>query len=346
MPKGYRLAAKFWGSGLIDRTQTLDLGFPYENLYPLPVTQGMGPTLTLDQLCDNMGRAILSEAAAAGKRIQILWSGGIDSTVAMVGLLKAAREQNSLDRLEILLTEESVKEYPAFYASYLKSLRPRFVTAPVTAHLDFKKLIVTGEHGDQIFGSARAARYVTDGRAFESHANLLPQILTETLGSPADADTVLRYLEPFFKMSPVPLRSVFDAFWWINFGLKWQIVGLRLAVFRVRDVRPVFQALRHYFTDPTFQLWSWANHDKKIKDTWESYKMPLKEYIFRFTADDNYRRTKTKVPSLKAVFISDIMHPAPSYRVLMDQEFEPVFWEFRRRSATTRIQLPTRNRGL
>jgi hypothetical protein len=344
MPKGYRLASKFWGSGLIDRTKTLDTGFPYEILYPLPAFRS-DQVAPLDALCDNMGRAILREATDTRKQVQVLWSGGIDSTVAMVGLLKAAKEQDCLSRLEVLLSEESVKEYPSFYTRFIKPLRPRFVAAPVTSHLDSNKLIVTGEHGDQIFGSAKASRYVADGRAFEPYTRMLPEILSETLGSAGDTDAVLSYLEPFLKASPVELRTVFDAFWWINFALKWQIVGLRLAVFRVRDVRPVFNALRHYFTDPAFQVWSWANHDKKIKDSWESYKMPLKDYIFHFAGDDDYRRNKTKVPSLKAVFIGDVMRPAPSYRVLMDQEFEPVFWEFRKRAHGAPIQLPARNRG-
>jgi hypothetical protein len=263
----------------------------------------------------------------------------------MVGLLKAAIEQDCMNRLEVLLSEESVREYPSFYARFVKPLRPRFVVAPVTVHLDPKKLIVTGEHGDQIFGSAKAMRYVTDGRAFEPREQALPEILCETLGSSAHADTVVRYLAPFFQKSPIELRTVFDTFWWINFALKWQIVGLRLAVFRVRDARPVFNALRHYFSDPAFQLWSIANHHKKIGNTWESYKQPLKDYIFQFAGDDEYRRTKTKVPSLKAVFIGDVMHPAPSYRVLMDEEFEPVFWEFRRRANSARLKLPARNTG-
>jgi hypothetical protein len=344
MPKGYRLAAKFWGSGLIDRSKTLETGFPYEILYPLPTPQS-GPVGSLDELCDNAGKAILEEAAATNKQVQIFWSGGIDSTAALVGLLRAATSHDSLKRLEILLSEESIKEYPGFYRRFVKPLHPRFVGAPVTNHLDANKLVVTGEHGDQIFGSAKAMRYVHDGRAFELYGQMLPEILSESLGSGGDADIVMRYLEPFFKASPIALQTVFDAFWWINFGLKWQIVGLRLAVFRVHDVRAVFSALRHYFSDPSFQIWSYANHGKKIGDTWESYKMPLKEYIYRFTGDDDYRRTKTKVPSLKAVFIADVMHRAPSYRVLMDQEFEPVFWEFDKRPYSVHIHLPARNRG-
>lgn len=348
MHKGYRLAARFWGSGLIDRTKTLDTGFPCKVLYPLPhlARAGNSPQYGMDRLCDDMGRRLVQESQETNKDLQVLWSGGIDSTAALVGILKAAREADGLNRIEVLLSEESIKEYPSFYHRFVRPLRLRFVTAPVTSQMDPKKIIITGEHGDQIFGSAKAMRYVVDGRAFDAYQNVFPTILCEVLGTASNADLVLRFLQPLVDACPIKLKTVFDVFWWINFALKWQIVGLRLAVFRVVDVLPTFRALRHYFTHSSFQEWSLANHDKKIKDTWESYKMPLKDYIFRFAGDADYRRDKVKVPSLKAVFRGDTLHPPPAYRVMMDQHFEPVFWQFDRHGQRgARLKLPPRNRG-
>jgi hypothetical protein len=348
MPRGYSLAAKFWGSGLIDRTKTLYTGFPYQSLYPLPSFSSTTPPSDIGVLCDHMGMRLTHEAINAQRKIQIFWSGGIDSTAAAVGIIKAATQLDCLDRqVEFVLTEESTKEYPEFYTRFIKPLRHKFVTAPVTSHFSPRNLIVTGEHGDQIFGSAKAEAYVADGRAFKSFESVLPEILTETLGASADADTVIQYIEPLLRACPIKLKTIFDAFWWINFSCKWQIVGLRLAVFRVTDVRASFEALRHFFTHPSFQEWSLSNHDKKIQGSWQSYKMPLKDYIFEFTGDDDYRKNKVKVPSLKAVFIGDVMQHPPAYRILMDEDFEPVFWEFQRRSgAVTPLNLPPRNRGL
>ncbi len=334
MPKGYRLAAKFWGSGLIDRTRTLYTGFPYETVYPMPALGSLGPNappLDMNALCDESGRRIVAEALHAGKDIQVLWSGGIDSTVALLGVVKAAAAVGYTDRIEVLLTQRSIEEYPAFFPRFVAPLRHRFVTAPVTSHLDPAKLVVTGEHGDQIFGSAKIGHYVSDGRAFKDWRSALPSLLAEALESAQDADTVLHYVEPLFHAAPVKLRNVFDAFWWINFTLKWQIVGMRLAVFRTRGVKRTFEALRHYFSHSSFQLWALTNPDKKIRDTWESYKMPLKDYIFGFTGDNEYRLKKVKVPSLKEVFITDTQERPPSFRVLMDEEFKPRFWEFSRK---------------
>ncbi len=348
MPRGYSLAAKFWGSGLIDRTKTLYTGFPYQSLYPMPTLSSVGPAADIGILCDQMGTRLVREAINAQKKIQIFWSGGIDSTAAAVALIKAGTQLDCLDsQVEFVITDESTSEYPDFYTRFIKPLRHKFVSAPVTSHFSPRNLIVTGEHGDQIFGSAKAEAYVADGRAFERYEAVLPDILTETLGSASDADTVIRYVEPLLQASPIKLHTIFDAFWWINYSCKWQTVGLRLAVFRVTDVRESFAALRHFFTHPSFQEWSLHHHDKKIQRSWQSYKMPLKEYIFQFTGDDDYRQNKVKVPSLKAVFIGDVMRRPPAYRILMDESFQPVFWEFQRRSAEiTPLHLPERNRGL
>lgn len=350
MPLGYRRAAKFWGSGLIDRSRTLYTGFPSASLYPIPLLRpqavdAAGPTI--DEICDQAAGRLLQEAINSGRRLDVLWSGGIDSTTALVAILRAAAAMDRLDLVEVLLTDESVKEYPEFFERFITPLSFRFVSAPVTAHLKPRRLTVTGEHGDQIFGSAKAEPYVADGRAFESYKIALPEILAESLGSNADADRVVDYIEPLLNACPIALHTIFDAFWWINFSLKWQIVGLRLAVFRVSDARRTFDSLRHFFSHPDFQLWSFRNHDKKIIDTWQSYKMPLKDYIYSFAEDEDYRQNKVKMPSLKAVFTSDTLPHPTAYRILMDEDFEPVFWEFGRRAApvSRTVDLPERNRG-
>ena len=42
--------------------------------------------------------------------------------------------------------------------------------------------------------------------------------------------------------------------------------------------------------------------DKKIKDTWETYKWPAKEAIYKYTKDEFYRKNKQKRGSLASVF--------------------------------------------
>ena len=74
-----------------------------------------------------------------------------------------------------------------------------------------------------------------------------------------------------------------------------------------------------YMTDD-FQLWSMNNPDKKIKDTWSTYKWPAKEIIYDFTKDTEYRDTKIKRGSLFSVLdqLIPINFIDESYNFLME----------------------------
>ena len=56
-------------------------------------------------------------------------------------IIKAATEFDSVDRIEVLVTDESVNEYPEFYNRFVKPLRFQFVSAPVTSYLNQSRLI-------------------------------------------------------------------------------------------------------------------------------------------------------------------------------------------------------------
>eukprot|EP00479_Gromia_sphaerica_P004353 TRINITY_DN15112_c0_g1_i1.p1 TRINITY_DN15112_c0_g1~~TRINITY_DN15112_c0_g1_i1.p1 ORF type:complete len:105 (+),score=8.93 TRINITY_DN15112_c0_g1_i1:68-382(+) len=55
------------------------------------------------------------------------------------------------------------------------------------------------------------------------------------------------------------------------------------------------------FRTEDFQKWSLANHAVKMpdKNKWETYKLPLKEYIYDLTNDKEYFKVKVKVGSLR-----------------------------------------------
>ena len=59
----------------------------------------------------------------------------------------------------------------------------------------------------------------------------------------------------------------------------------------------------HFYGTEDFQLWSMNNMDKKIKDTWNTYKWVCKDIIYDYTRDADYRQqdeTGFPVPSAHA----------------------------------------------
>ena len=298
LPRAYRDLATFFGSGLIDRTGTLDMGFRCAVRDPIPPIGRSD--LAIDEICDARGAALFEEARSTGRELHVLWSGGIDSTTALVALLRAAQGEVDLRRILVRYGPTAIQEYARFHVEHIDGvLRHEVIDGPIGEALDPSALIVTGELGDQIFGSVLAERYMRSGEAFEPWESVFPALLADELGSKRRAERVLRWLRPQIATAPCAIETLFDLLWWLSFSMKWQIVDLRLAVACGPKAREVHAAMRHFFADPAFQEWSISHTDQRIGRTWESYKWPLKSYIRDFTGDEDYFRSKVKEMSLQ-----------------------------------------------
>lgn len=299
VPDGYRLACLYFGVGLIDRTGTLDHGFAYDVLDPIPEAGSFDRDLA--DLCDRRANAIIGRSERDGVPLALAWSGGIDSTAACVALLRAlfGREAD----LRIVHSRESVREYQHFYDRFIEGKLKRTTVGSIQKAYAGKHLLVTGEHGDQLFGSAKAMElYFDDLKA--PWEDVFPSILRQKLASPERADALIRYLEPQIRQAPVPVNSLFDLLWWINFSMKWQAVSQRIpaSVGDADDFQGAMARTEHFFRTEDFQRWSMANPDQRIRfGNWASYKWPLKDYIRSFTGDNDYRYSKVKQPSLRGL---------------------------------------------
>lgn len=297
VPDGYRYACRFFGVGLIDRTGTLDHGFTPQVFDPIPIDFAAVPTM--QQLCTVRAETIVNEAQRDNLPIRLLWSGGIDSTCVAAALLDALGDET--DRLEVSYSKKSVAEYRKFYRMLKKRGIRLTEIKTVSEALRNDALIVTGEHGDQIFGSMLA------GDLEFQHLNVhwrdvLPAHIGTKIGE-KPARVMLEYLKPQLAACPIPLTTTYDFLWWANFSMKWQTVSQRVLATRdtPEDRNAVAPMLRHFFRTDDFQRWSLANPDQKIRYDWPSYKYPLKDIIFEFNGDKRYRKKKIKERSLRGL---------------------------------------------
>ncbi|MEO1695491.1 MAG: hypothetical protein AAFR55_09665 [Pseudomonadota bacterium] len=314
-PDGYRLAALYFGTGLIDRTGKLDCGFPYEARHPIPERVEAPDTDggMFARLCDRRARDIVGRARREGKAIHLLWSGGIDSTCACVSLLRALGDTpmtvgerrktatSELDRLIIYETHESQREYPAFAKRVLSKRIKRRTFKHVGEAFSDKAITVTGEFGDQMFGSAKALGLSFDDLR-EDWRTALPKRLNAELGSRQRAASAMRFLAPHIADAPVPIEDLFTCLWWLNFSLKWQAVHTRMFASVPNMTFAAYEnRVAHFFATDDFQVWALSNAGRGIGTRWSSYKWPARQVITAFTGDAVYAAEKNKVPSLKGL---------------------------------------------
>ncbi|CAK9113172.1 Myb-like domain-containing protein [Durusdinium trenchii] len=321
----------FFRTPLVDRTGLLnqECSLRLAVLDPIP---DMDEAFSKDlaTIMDQRAESLLSLAAASNCKVEVLWSGGIDSTSLLIAFLRALQphwrpgegegrcrgtlDPQGSDRMIVRCSADSIAEYPWFHEQVLLKLQgagaidlePLADSEEVTALWEgpASRLTVTGECGDQIFGSQllEAAFVKSELHAIYEQGldapwqeTLLPCLLEMGVVRPDQKERWLAWFLPFVDRCPVKISTTFDLLWWLNLACKWQTVCLRL--FQRSGAQRSSAEL-----GDDFQQWSFRpeHHAAKMPDhqRWSSYKQPLKEYIFEYTQDTNYFEHKLKAGSL------------------------------------------------
>lgn len=288
---------------LVDRTGTFDFPFNLTNQFPLPAEKTT--TTSFEELCYDRLMELYKTSWAMGMPVTLLYSGGIDSTLILCLMLKYGQPEQ-LKRTVIALNEKSIQEYPELYNSAIKGKFQLISSSNLQNTLSNDKLICTGEFSDNVFGSLALRSMIgfmgTENIINRSYKNDLPKFFMHKLG---DKVVVDRFMEKFEQMAshcPYPIVSNFDMLWWMNFAMKWQPVQYRIVSHKpaaLKLTQNYFDNQHfHFFNTEKFQQWSMSNPDKKIGNTWASYKQICKDMIYEVTKDAVYRDLKTKIPSL------------------------------------------------
>lgn len=268
---------RIYGAAILDRTNSTDFGFKYRTLTPIPELTAFSKTF--EEVCNDRVMELADLAESNDCKINLMWSGGIDSTTALTGFIK----MNKTDRVNIYLNQASIDEYPLFFHEFIhKQGLNYFLVDDPKKSLTSYDINVTGEIGDQIFGSAAIMKAYENGKMLSPYQDYI-------------SSNFLEKISGNLSCCPIPLETTFDFLWWFNFSMKYQNVQLRI----YPTVLLPYGSIYHFFDTKEFQLWSMNNPDKKIRDTPQSYKFTAKDYIFDLTNDAEYRDNKLKIGSLQ-----------------------------------------------
>jgi hypothetical protein len=249
--------------------------------------------------------------------LQVLWSGGIDSTSTALALLETKPKDKTL---VIVGTQSSIDEYPGFYDRYKEFCRVlTFEQFFSLANLNSGAVVITGDVGDQIFGANLAVSHPDEAdlykkdRPWHELFDWDDVFKQSTIARPPNSrdrapwtrfekNNLIAVLEDHALACPFPIRTCFDMSWWLNFSMKTNYVTVRIPLLIIENCGQQVERMdltkrKAFYLNADFQLWSMTNHDIKIAAESRSYKQPSKDFIFSISGDADYARNKQKEPS-------------------------------------------------
>lgn len=257
-----------------------------DSVSPMPAV--IHSTQEFDQVIDGIAQRFVQQVNASGRRPYLCFSGGIDSTSILVSLLKTSNK-DFLQNLVILHNENSVLENAYFYHKFIdKKFQTQSIDHfQVTAENYDKIMVVDGEVGNQCMDSQIINRFVYH-RMFDfldKPWRTLPDLTVLVPGgSQFHVDLILESI----LYSPVPIDTVYDFLWWVNFNFKWdecllsKILNFMTNLDASQSAEFFSHSLYRFYQQPEMQVWSMLTKDQRREKLTTTGKYFSKRYIHDF----------------------------------------------------------------
>lgn len=268
---------------------------------------------TFEDLMLERANEILKKQEITQKPIYLFYSGGIDSTAIVVAFLKILSINEIKNKITIVLTQESIAEYPKFY---YEIIRPNFkiISADnIEELINESNIVVSGSQGDKIFGTDHIGKIFKLGLEKNLFSKLDKKFITQYYIirglSENAADTWFNILREQINDINFDIKTNFEYLWWFNINYEWQSEFFLFILRSKLKLTEKFinENMYAFYGTTGFQNWSVHNQDKKILDRWTSYKFPAKNFIYTYTKDKDYHDYKVKLVSAGRLFQGKLM---------------------------------------
>lgn len=300
---------------LVDRLDYVKCPYNFKLYEPFKMPTDLSNfDMTYEQCCEKRAWEMVDFSRKMNKPITVFWSGGIDSTLVLISLMKVLSDQELKDRVIVSMSPHSIYENPEFYNNFVRKKCNINSSINFNKMLDKSTIVLGGEHNDQLFGSDLVAQFLSFNNfttlTQPYNRDIIVNFLINKKMSPAAANVWFDLVDDHIKtVAPCEVKTHFDFFWWLNFCFKWQSVYFRI----LARISPVHQHLVnqefvdnyffHFFTTDYFQKWSMTTDpSNKINHEWKTYKQEAKRVIYNFDGNESYFKHKTKKGSLSYLF--------------------------------------------
>jgi hypothetical protein len=287
----------------IDRTETVKFPLNTTILPHLRLPEFKTQTLTFGEICDERATLLMLKAKHTGKKLAIMYSGGIDSTTILCSILKNCSRKEIKENVVVLLSHQSINENESFYYNHViknfncvSSFRfPYFL-----GNDDY--IFLSGENADQLFGSQVVGNFTelypfSDVlKSVDVAKDKLINLFSIRLNGDIAASTFLfERLKMICDAAPIPIDTLYKFLWWVNFTTKWQSVYVRMLPYsKNQETLRLEENYTTFFCTKEFQLWSLNNSDSLCEN---GGKYVAKKYIVDYNGDTSYY-SKPKIGSL------------------------------------------------
>ena len=299
------------GISAVDRSGTIKFPVIQEPFEPLKLPEYEKMSMTYEDVCLQNAERIMDKAKNDNKKIHIMYSGGIDSSLVVAAFFLACSREDIRDWVVVLLDYRSIIENPEMYNEVLLPYFNCKSSAHFTKYfLRDDVIIVHGECNDQLFGHG-LDNVIVMKLGFDF---MYEKGTDDNIQKVLEAFSPDGYLEDVHERIVTPLiDNAYDpdlirseirlVFWWMNMTLKFQNVYYRMQQCRTEDSEYKLKnddTFLSFFTHPSLSLWSMNNTDKFLNRGLKliGIKWPSKLLIDSILSSRIYLNNKRKVGSL------------------------------------------------
>jgi hypothetical protein len=266
-------ASSVW---FFDRTNTIPHYLNINNDSPIPKLKPF--TEFFSNICLKRAKELID----TGQKINLFWSGGLDSTNAFFCLHKFAPK----NQLKVYLTYDSIIESGNLFDRYIKTNYEYDLSLPKPPQFQNwdNGIILNGSAADQLFGIPYGINNDNFHLPYQNFIN----------------DQEQKFIQPVLDKFPVPIKTYFDFKWFQPFVFKY-VAGKKI-IYQGRQFKKEQKISAFYDTDD-FQIWSMLNYEPKFIDgDINTLKWPLRNLIYENSGEKNYAYNKKKNNSNYSVY--------------------------------------------
>ena len=221
----------------------------------------------------------------------VMWSGGLDSTGVLCALLASGKIKD----YQIVLTQESIAEYPAFFSAHVKPNNHRIIPS-------------TGSWTEALLSSLPAITITGHGHSIPNY--VVHKFADSALSLDAPWEGVLKLLRrsmakemltAHVAAAPVEIKTVDDVYWLIRFVFAKHQTTYRMGC--VAEHSEDGQKFIPFYGSDSYEAWEVSSRERlRVSRASAKTKIDLRDFIFAFTGDADYAQNKRQENSPMRAF--------------------------------------------